>query len=206
MAQKNACRRCLNAGEPVNARRRIAQVALLLVALWGIGDSLYIRGKAVLAQVLLEDAWQRAAQGGARAKPWSWADTWPVARLQAPRLGIDQIVLAGASGRVLAFGPGHVSGTALLEDPGNTVISGHRDTHFRWLRQLQRGDELMLLLPYGNSRRYRVSRLSVHHESETGLLASDGRALLTLLTCYPFQAIDPAGPLRYAVTADAIRM
>ena len=204
MAEENAGR-CVEAGKGfvISARRGI-QVLLLLIACWAIGDGLYIRAKAVLAQILLETAWQRSVQGETRARPWSWADTWPVARLQAPRLGIDQIVLAGVSGRVLAFGPGHMSGTALLDEGGNTVVSGHRDTHFKWLKALRQDDELVLTLPQGIDRRYRVSDLSVHHESDTAPLAWEGGTRLTLLTCYPFDAIDPGGPLRYAVTAESV--
>ena len=95
-----------------------------------------------------------------------------------------------------------MSGTALHDEGGNTVVSGHRDTHFEWLQALRRGDELILTLPQGVDRRYRVSDLSVHHESDTAPLAADGGTRLTLLTCYPFNAIDPGGPLRYAVTAE----
>ena len=69
--------------------------------------------KAELAQyLLLEKAWTRTLQGENQVKPWPWADTWPVARLQLPKYGIDLIVLSGASGRTLAFGPGHVSTSA----------------------------------------------------------------------------------------------
>lgn len=182
--------------------RRLLQIALLLTALWGIGDAFYIQAKALAAQALLELAWQRIERGEARARPWSWADTWPVARLSFPRLGINQIVLAGTSGRVLAFGPGQLHGTGPAF--GISVISGHRDTHFRWLQELRNGDHLVLALPGAETRRYRVSELSVHHEAETGLLLPSGKPQLVLLTCYPFRAVFPGGPLRYVVTADEI--
>ena len=52
--------------------------------------------------------------------------------------------LAGVSGRTLAFGPGHVDGTPLPGDPGNSVLSGHRDTHFAFLRELRSGDILLV--------------------------------------------------------------
>ena len=52
------------------------------------------------------------------------------------------MVLAGASGRTLAFGPGHVDGTPLPGEHGNAVVSGHRDTHFAFLRDLRCGDVL----------------------------------------------------------------
>lgn len=187
-------------------RRRMVQGVLLLIAFWFLGNSLYIHAKALLAQQLLESAWDDALTGEVRPKPWSWADTWPVARIRVDRLGIDQIVLAGASGRVLAFGPGHVSGTAPPGTAGNSVISGHRDTHFAWLRALQTGDRLQVELPDRQLFSYAVTAAGVHHQSETGILSQEGGIRLTLLTCYPFEAIDPGGPLRYAVTAEPVVM
>ena len=63
------------------------------IGLWQIGAGLYIPAKALVAQVMLNDAWRRTIGGVTRAKPWPWADTWPVARLRVPKHGIDQIVL-----------------------------------------------------------------------------------------------------------------
>ena len=96
--------------------------------------------KAELAQVLLEQAWRRSEAGAIVARPWPWADTHPVAELQIPRLGLRQLVLDGASGRNLAFGP-----TALTPVSGaDVVLSAHRDTHFSALQDLQPGDEILL--------------------------------------------------------------
>ncbi|MFP6625625.1 MAG: sortase, partial [Deltaproteobacteria bacterium] len=106
-------------------------LSLFVVSLWQIGGAVYIHAKAELSQVLLKRAWARTLEYGEPSRPWPWADTWPVARLRVPRLGIDQVVLAGASGASLAFAPGHLSGTASPGETGSTVISGHRDTHFR---------------------------------------------------------------------------
>ena len=47
-----------------------------------------------------------ARRTGRPVKPWSWADTWPVARIIVPRIGRSAIALAGASGQALAFGLG----------------------------------------------------------------------------------------------------
>jgi sortase A len=161
----------------------------------------YIPAKAWVAQVLLDVAWDRRLGGAADSRPWSWADTMPLARLRQPRLGIDQIVLEGASGRVLAFGPGHITGSARPGEAGNVVISGHRDTHFRWLAQVQSGDELVLQTDDGQNLLYRVEQTSVHHESDTGLLDPLEGDQLRLLTCYPFGAVAAGTPQRYVVTA-----
>lgn len=176
----------------------------LLALIVGTGFLLhgaYIPAKAWLAQVLLDAAWERRLAGAADSRPWPWADTMALARLRQPRLGIDQIVLEGASGRVLAFGPGHVFGTARPGEGGNVVISGHRDTHFRWLAQLQHGDALLLQTRDGRHLRYRVMQASVHHESDVGLLDRFEGDQLRLLTCYPFDALAAGTPQRYVVTA-----
>src|SRR5215471_16837095 len=95
--------------------------ALALAGLWLTGDALYIRAKAVLAQVLLDRAFAAEITSGAIVKPWSWADTWPVARIEVPRLAAHSIVLAGGSGQALAFGPGHVERTPEAGEPGTAV-------------------------------------------------------------------------------------
>lgn len=161
----------------------------------------YIPAKAWLAQRLLESAWQRQVDGQGPVPPWPWADTRPVLRLRQPRLAIDQIVLSGTSGRVLAFGPGHVVSSAGPYEPGNLVISGHRDTHFRWLEALRPGDELAIERVDGVVRRYRVSRLAVHHSSEGELLDPLAGDQLRLITCYPFDAVQAGTPYRFVVTA-----
>lgn len=161
----------------------------------------YIPVKAWGAQVLLDRAWERRLLGDADSRPWPWADTAPLARIRQPRLGIDQIVLEGASGRVLAFGPGHVSGSASPGTTGNVVISGHRDTHFRWLQRLRPGDELLLQADDGRDLSYRVVHTAIHHETEVGLLEPLQGDQLRLLTCYPFDAVSAGGTQRYVVTA-----
>jgi sortase A len=125
-------------------------------------------------------------------------------RLHQARLGVDQIVLAGAGGQGMAFGAGHVSGSVAPGKPGkpgNLVTSGHRDSHFRWLGELRQGDELELEAADGRLRRYRVAQLAVHHASEGWLLDPMAGDQLRLPTCYPFDAVDPGTPLRYVATA-----
>ena len=185
---------------------RLPRISLLalLTGLVLLLHGAYIPAKAWLAQELLQRAWERRQAGESQARPWPWADTAPVARLGQPRLGIDQIVLDGTSGRVLAFGPGHVSGSAHPGEAGNVVISGHRDTHFRWLAALRAGDELTLQTHQGGRRLYRVRDAAVHHESEIELLDPLAGDQLRLLTCFPFDAVRAGTPQRYVVTALAV--
>src|SRR3989441_91271 len=111
----------------------------LLVALgaWELGRGAWIQAKAWLAQSLIAHAWARTLSGERQAKPWPWADTWPVARLTVPRLGIERYVLAGADGAAMAFGPGHVSGTPLPGEAGNSVIGGHQNRRTSWRGRME---------------------------------------------------------------------
>ncbi len=168
--------------------------ALAGLALTGAGA--WIPLKARLAQHLVDSAWERTLAGERRVRPWPWADTWPVARLVAPRQGATVFVLAGATGSSLAFGPGHWSGTALPGGPGHSVVAGHRDTHFRFLRELEPGDPLHVTRADGTSVSYAVESIRVVHETSSAPMIPLGDRSLVLLTCFPFDGIVPGGPER----------
>lgn len=182
-------------------RRRLA-LGLVLLGLASVARGSWIFSKALLAQVLLRRAWAAARTGDGRARPWPWADTWPVARLLSPARGVDLVVLEGATGSSIAFGPGHIQGSALPGAAGNVALAGHRDTHFRFLEQLELGEPLWLELPNGGVQRYEVQSESVVDEHDTRLLQTPGH-WLTLVTCYPFDAPLVGGPMRYVVRASA---
>jgi len=180
-------------------------VALLGCGIWLLGHGLWIYAKAGLAQHLLQRAWARTLAGERVVKPWPWADTWPVARIRLPAHGVDLIVLDGVSGRTLAFGPGHMPGTPLPGRPGVTVIAGHRDTHFRFLRDVQAGDEILVEAPGRPRARFRVRERAVVDARTAVLAGAEDARELVLVTCYPFDALRPGGPLRYLVRAEAER-
>ena len=162
------------------------------------------RCAAHLAQWLLADAWAATLETQASAvKPWPWADTWPVARLQASEQDVDLFVLAGAQGNSLAFGPGHLYGTALPGD-GFSVIGGHRDTHFGFLRDLAPGDQIKIQTHSGSWVIYQISSTEVVDSSRQPLTINAHQRGLVLVTCYPFDAINAGGPLRYLVWADQV--
>ena len=181
--------------------RRWAVACLLCLGFWQFGHGAYIPAKAWLAQELMQRAWSRGAGGVSKPVPWPWADTWPVARLSARAGAIELIVLAGGSGRTLAFGPGHLSASAMPGEPGNTVIAGHRDTHFSFLRDVEIGESLVLETISGSKHLYKVVGIDVVDARRGSLLLDTDEPFLSLVTCYPFDAHDAGGPLRYVVTA-----
>lgn len=186
-------------------RRSLTLAAALVLAVAGAafaGRGAWTYAKAQLAQLLIERAWQRALAGEPAPKPWPWADTWPVARLDAPAHGVSLFVLAGSSGRSLAFGPGHEHGSALPGARGNSVIGGHRDTHLGFLQKVALGDSIRVQRPDGARVEYRVTQLDVLDKRDTWVARNDGGRRLTLVTCWPFDAIQPGGAERYVVIAE----
>jgi sortase A len=122
--------------------RLFAVLVLAIVGAILFGQGVYIHAKATLAQVLLQRAFAETIATGHAVKPWPWADTWPEARITVKRIGASAIVLAGSSGQALAFGPGHVERTADAGERGVAVYAAHRDTHFRFLKDVAVGDEI----------------------------------------------------------------
>jgi sortase A len=169
-----------------------------LVCLVQVG---WIHAKAGLAQLLIARAWERAQDAGADARPWPWADTQPVARLQLPGDVPALFVLEGSSGRNLAFGPTLDPASVRPGEPGNSVIAGHRDTHFAALEILRVGDRLQVELPGDRKEWFVVDDLQVVDSRRWRIGLGGSAPRLTLVTCYPFDAVNPSGPLRYVVTA-----
>jgi sortase A len=180
-----------------------AAAAFALAGLWLIGDALYIHAKAMVAQVLLDRAFAAEVASGAVVKPWSWADTWPVARIEAPRLAAHAIVLAGGSGQALAFGPGHLERTPDAGEPGTTVYAAHRDTHFAFLGRIEAGDEIVVTRRDGVTARFRVTHMQVVRWDSSGIDPGAPGRHLALVTCWPLDSAIP-GSLRYVVHADLV--
>ena len=180
---------------------RWAVAALLALGFWNLGQGAYIPAKAWLAQELMQRAWLRVTAGEDRATPWPWADTWPIARLSVQAFDVDLIVLAGGSGRTLAFGPGHLGARALPGHVGTAVIAGPRDTHFAFLRDVLPGAVIGVESFDGAHHFYEVTATNIVDSRKGSLLLDTDLSMLTLVTCYPFDAIEAGGPMRYVVTA-----
>jgi sortase A len=169
-----------------------------------IVSAMYIPAKAALAQVLLERAWNRAQAGETHAKPWPWADINPVAVLEVPRLKQRSIVLEGAHGEAMAFGPGHMINTPTIGSRGTAIVAAHRDTQFRYLRDLKDGDQIVVQTRDGRRSIFRVVDTRIVRADASGLDPDEGGptgARLALVTCYPFNGV-LRSPWRYVVLAD----
>lgn len=122
-----------------------------------------------------------------------------VGRLEIPRIGLDVMVLSGVDPATLRRSAGLVPDTARPGKAGNVVIAAHRDTHFRPLRQVKKGDFIQITTLDGRYY-YRVQWTAVVGPGDTSVLGPTGKPSLTLITCYPFYYVGEA-PQRFIVRA-----
>jgi sortase A len=122
-----------------------------------------------------------------------------VAKLIIPRLDTELYVVEGDGARELRRGPGHMAGTPMPGQDGNCIIAGHRDTHFRVLKDIRKGDAIVLETGAGQYT-YRVSGTQVVSPANTASLKPTRDAELHLITCYPFYYLGSA-PERFVVQA-----
>jgi sortase A len=112
-------------------------------------------------------------------------------RLDIPRLGISVAVLQGTGSRTLRLGAGHIEGTPLPGESGNSGIAGHRDTFFRDLRNIRKTDDIVLKTATGVLH-YEVEWVKVVRPDDVSVLAQSTDSALTLVTCYPFYFLGSA--------------
>ncbi len=168
-----------------------------------------MQAKAHFAQFLIQQAWQQTLIDQKPHKPWSWADTYPVAKLTLLADGGEGkyrkseplYVLSGASGRNLAFGPATLDGAGLDAFEGSRVIAGHNDTHFSILNGIKPGQKINIQSADEHEQLFRVTSTQIVHESDVYQLEPIHSQQLTLITCYPFNRLESNGALRLLVKA-----
>jgi sortase A len=123
-------------------------------------------------------------------------------RLSIPKINLAAIVVEGTGPKQLLLGPGHMEDTATPGENGNAVISGHRDTFFRHIYELQKGDEVFVQRS-GKTYRYAVQSKLVVQPTDLSVINPSKDARLTLITCYPTYYIGPA-PERLVVVSKLV--
>ena len=164
----------------------------------------YIPAKAILAQYLINDAWNDSIRSGETHKPWKWADMHPVMKLSSNKHKQELIVLSGDKGNSLAFAPGYNLSSYMPNKGGTTVISAHRDTHFEFLQDVSVSDVFELTDRNNKAASYRVSDIKIIDATKQDITIHSDQDELKLITCYPFDALVARGPLRYVVIAKMI--
>jgi sortase A len=122
-----------------------------------------------------------------------------IGRIVIPRLLLSAVVVEGIDPSTLRRVVGHIPGTALPGQPGNVGLAGHRDIHFRPLKDLRIRDEIQFSTLNGDFR-YVVESIVVVDPNYVEVLAPSSENMLTLVTCYPFLYIG-AAPKRFVVRA-----
>lgn len=202
-------------------------VILVLTAIALAINPIYLLSKAYYAQILLQQAWQKTliynqsisleghykdndvhkGNNTKRFPAWSWADGYPIAELTYQPINGDKtswIVLAGMSGRNMAFAPGWLQSSAQPNTVGNTVISAHNDSHFKVFERLKMSDILLLTSQQGETLRYQVNSIEITNEEDESAYQYTNAKQLTLITCYPFSATATAKSQRLVIKAFAI--
>lgn len=176
-------------------RRRATAIATALSGAVLLAKGLWIPAKAELAYELMDRAFGHAQSEQTASKPWSWADFGVIGKLYL--LGEEIHVLDRATNQAMAFGAGRHEE---YDMDGPTVLSGHRDTHFAVLEHVEPGDRIDYRTTSAD-RRYRVTDTRIFDVRE-GALVPPGPDQIMLITCWPFDGIDPSTTKRYLVLAE----
>ncbi len=122
-----------------------------------------------------------------------------IGELDVPRVGLSVMVRDGMDDITLRRAVGHVPSTALPGQVGNFVVIAHRDTFFRPLRQLEKGDTVRIDTARGRFT-YTVESIEVVEPEGISLTAPPSESIATLITCFPFNYVGPA-PRRFVARA-----
>jgi LPXTG-site transpeptidase (sortase) family protein len=165
-------------------RRRFPVILMCL----GLGLLLYVGAQYAhmyIEQRSLARQWSEQ-QRKAAAQPQDG-----LTRLSIPKIDFNAIVVEGTGRRDLLLGPGHMESTAQPGDTGNAVITGHRDTFFRHIYELDRGD-VITVQRSGQTYNYEVTGKKIVDPQDLSVIKPSGERQLTLITCYPTYYVGPA--------------
>jgi sortase A len=176
--------------------RRSLSLTLMLTGASLLGYVALAYWETASTQRRLETEWARQA-GSSTPEQRAIPPRQMLTRVLIPKINLDAIVVEGASSRQLSQGPGHVDQTAIPGEPGNAVITAHRDTFFRHIYELNKGDEITVLRN-GQTFHFAVTGKKVVKPSDVSVLRPTPDAQLTLITCYPTYYVGPA-PKRLVV-------
>ena len=174
--------------------RRWLSLGLMMTGAGLLGYVGYAYWQTARSQARLETEWARQAGSVSAAAASSQPVVSPqqlLTRVLIPKIKLDAIVVEGTSSRQLSEGPGHLGQTAMPGEPGNAVITAHRDTFFRHIYELDKGDEITVLRN-GQTFRFAVTSKKVVKPDDVSVLRPTPDAQLTLITCYPTYYIGPA--------------
>ncbi len=112
-------------------------------------------------------------------------------KVTIPKINLDAVVVEGTGHKQLLLGPGHMTDTAAPGEIGNSVITAHRDTFFRHIYELNKGDQIEVRRN-GKLFTYEVTGKKVVQPEDMSVIRQSQDKRLTLITCYPTYYIGPA--------------
>jgi len=187
-------------------KRKFSILLLAVLLLAGGGyfffEAIKIEIKAKVAQILLDKTWNESLKKGESIQPWNSFDGKPIFKLEIPQHNISQIVLEGTFGQALAFGPSYHQETFFPNANRITAISSHRDSHGKYIKNLQIGDTIKLQDLSSNWYKYRIEEFLIVNINDDISIKQKNRLLL--ITCYPFDSILSGTNFRYIVSAKKI--
>jgi sortase A len=180
---------------------RAAYCLFLIGGIFGVGYAGYIAFSAYIYQASRKSTFDNLSRSQAphRAEVHGVVAGDLIGELDIPRVGINVMVAQGVSSNVLALAVGHIPETPLPGEWGNVALAGHRDSFFRPLRNVERGDEIILKTAAGELR-YEVESIRIVPPTDVDVLKASGDRTLTLISCFPFYYVGPA-PNRFVVRA-----
>jgi sortase A len=195
---------------------RHAVLFFLEAMLWtfgfvSLGYCAFVWGRAGIAQYLGNLTLRELTQGisskpasvaGLPSPPTPSIEGRLFGRVEIPRLGISVVAFEGTNDGTLGLGVGHMIGTANPGQNGNLVLAAHRDTYFRPLRNVRKGDEIKIT-GAGGTFRYAVESTKIVQPTDIAVVNPTPDATITLITCYPFYYVGDA-PERFIVKGKLI--
>ena len=181
--------------------KKYLPTALMLVGLFLLGYVGTQYYAMYAAQKRLAKAWQQQNSTLHTSETAAVVDDGLI-RVEIPKINLDAMVVEGSSRRQLKIAPGHITTTPIPGESGNSVITAHRDTFFRHIYELTKGDEIMVRRN-GQVFKFQVIGKKVVDPDDVSVLTPTTDAHLTLITCYPTYYIGPA-PERLVVSAKLV--
>jgi sortase A len=178
---------------------RVLEYTLLLIGCAAIGWYTWSRVASAREQAALSRELDHVAAPAAAPSTAAPVSRSLVGRIQIPRLNLSAVAREGVDVTTLRLAVGHIPGTGLPGEPGNAGFAAHRDTFFRPLRSVRKGDEVIVTTP-GGVYRYAVTGTRIVQPDDMSVLNPSAGATLTLVTCYPFDFVGSA-PQRFIVFA-----
>ena len=178
---------------------RVLGYCLVFAGILGVAKASLMPIKAFIGQHYLETAWQETLRNNKLSKPWGSADFYMIGELKVPRLKISRVILNSVSGEALAWGIGRVNNIKSKSPSGPVILAGHRDSHMKFMYELNVGEKIELIMSDGLIKTYIISKTGITNQPELEISESiNKKNSLILTTCWPLKS-SQQGHQRYII-------